>query len=277
MKKTMSLALCVAVIMFSVVACSKKKKSDPTTTIDCLASGLVVTTTDITKNKATVTATGGTGPYQYSVGGTTYQSSNVLTLENGNNNIFVKDANACTAGTIATCNAFADSRDGQVYSTVTIGTQTWMSENLNYNASGSLCYNASSDSCAKYGKLYDGTTAQTVCPNGYHLPSDTAWKILEIYLGMSVTEANMYNTLRGTDQGTKLLVNGSSGFNAKFSGAYNGSNVGVGTYTLFWSSTLDPINTGNYYTRVLTNSSTKVSRQSAPSTNNFYCVRCLKD
>jgi uncharacterized protein (TIGR02145 family) len=114
-----------------------------------------------------------------------------------------------------------DPRDGNKYKTVTIGEQTWMAQNLNYEAEHSWCYNNDTINCKKYGRLYDWKTAMAACPEGWHLPSLEEWDIL-VYnaggdnAGRMLKSRNLWN---GTDDyGFSALpggfrVRGDKGFN----------------------------------------------------------------
>gem|GEM_PF-2615796 len=97
---------------------------------------------------------------------------------------------------------------GQTYKTVTIGSQTWMAENLNIKVDSSWLASdphstrespRTSDIGAVFGRLYDWGAAlmgpspdscgiarhpsQGICPCGWHLPSDSEWTILSDYVG----------------------------------------------------------------------------------------------
>jgi uncharacterized protein (TIGR02145 family) len=95
----------------------------------------------------------------------------------------------------------------KTYKTVKIGNQTWFAENLNYNVEGSMCYDDDPANCAKYGRLYTWEAAKSVCPTGWHLPSDDEWDILVDYAGGSSTagtklksKSGWGNNGNGTDQ-----------------------------------------------------------------------------
>lgn len=97
---------------------------------------------------------------------------------------------------------FVDERDGQEYKYTTIGNQVWMAENLNYDAQGSICQGRDPSKCELYGRLYsyvghdpdraidtiNWNFIESVCPNGWHLPTLTEWKQLGSIVGGIGTE-----------------------------------------------------------------------------------------
>jgi len=116
---------------------------------------------------------------------------------------------------------FTDPRDGNVYGTKTFGNQTWMTENLRFNAPGeSFDYNNTAEHTRTHGKLYTFYGAIEAAPPGWHLPSDGEWKILETFLGMPEEDLDIqsYAQQRGTDEGAQLRVGGSSGMNFPMAG-----------------------------------------------------------
>ncbi|MCK5821836.1 MAG: hypothetical protein KAH17_08115 [Bacteroidales bacterium] len=95
---------------------------------------------------------------------------------------------------------FTDARDDQEYPYVVIGNQTWMMKNLAYAADkGSWVYDEKDKFIPDYGRLYNFDAAVKACPKGWHLPSDSDWKNLEMYLGMDPHSADSVDWRRSGD------------------------------------------------------------------------------
>jgi uncharacterized protein (TIGR02145 family) len=78
--------------------------------------------------------------------------------------------------------------------TVTIGTQTWMAENLNRRTADSWCWSDDAANCNTYGRLYTWDAARTACPAGWHLPSRDEWEVLEDFVGGSSIAGTILKT-----------------------------------------------------------------------------------
>jgi uncharacterized protein (TIGR02145 family) len=142
-----------------------------------------------------------------------------------------------------------DTRDGHSYSTVPIGDQIWMAENMAYLPfvnnvdDGSEDqgkdndpfyyvngYNGTDTSAAKrtasfnqYGVLYNYNAAVKACPDGWHLLTDEEWMDLELYLGMTSVEVTRQGS-RGTDEGNRIKATWGWQFNTWKDEYGNGTN-----------------------------------------------------
>jgi len=192
--------------------------------------------------------------------------------------------------------------EGNIYKTVTIGSQTWMAENLRTTryrdntvipnvkdtawgrlTTGIYCdYNNDASMGAKYGKLYNWyvvNDSRNIAPIGWHVPSNQEWTTLINYLGGEnwaggkLKEAGTLNWLSPNTGGTN-----ESGFTALPAGIRPESGLytsNLGSDGLWWTSTVY----GNYayrwgvkaYNSAATNSGYLSSKQSGLS------IRCIKD
>lgn len=201
---------------------------------------------------------------------------------------------------VKTMNGTLSDSDGNVYYTVSIGSQVWMAENLKttkYNngtsisnvidatawsnlTAGAYCdYNNNPSNSNIYGRLYNYYTVvdlNKLCPTGWHVPTDAEWTTLTTYLG---GESVAGDKLKGTDTTQWIMSNTEPTNETGFTGLPAGNRDEEGAYEnfgyfgLWWSST-------DYFSsawcRGLNSRYSGVNR-----TNSYrrigYSIRCLKD
>jgi len=201
--------------------------------------------------------------------------------------------------------------DGNVYNTVSIGTQCWMASNLRvtkYNngylipldnsggstgdvstetwtarTSGALTvYAHSNGNLITYGYLYNwyaATDSREICPTGWHVPSDAEWTTLTDFIGTNPgTKLKKNSTLWSTNTGTDNY-----GFSA-LPGGYrdvNGGFTDIGGISFFWSANESevraPLNrawnrTMYYYSGIVGRTNSSYNDKSVGAS-----LRCLKD
>jgi uncharacterized protein (TIGR02145 family) len=185
--------------------------------------------------------------------------------------------------------------DGNSYPTIGIGSQIWLAENLkttkysngdligtttgSINGKYQWAYDDNESNVAIYGRLYTwyaATDSRNVCPTGWHLPTDSEWSTLTIFLGGDESIAGCKLKETGTThwRSSNNLVTNESGFTALPGGCrawddfYN-----VGSSGYWWSSTAPT--TSSFYRHIYDSDCALIS--DGIGYNYGFSVRCLKD
>ena len=184
-----------------------------------------------------------------------------------------------------------DEIGGKTYRTVTIGSQTWLAENLDFKFSGcdiggsgttpnAWYYNNDEATYGwngkKYGLLYNWHAVKLLNDNrsslipGWHVSSTTEWDSLANAVGGASTAGTV---LKSTTDWTSGAGTDDYGFTAFPSGYYDGSFMLLGSRAHFWTST--EYNSSYAYYR---NLGTKASLYSGDDVKTYgRSVRLVKD
>jgi uncharacterized protein (TIGR02145 family) len=195
--------------------------------------------------------------------------------------------------------------DGNVYDTIKIGNQIWMSENLkttkfqdgtplsNTSEVDNATWAAASGSTTKYWALVNGTSANTqtyglvynqfavtgsttgatasnnLCPSGWHVPTSAEFTTLNTFLGTATAGTQMKSTTLWASAGNGT---NSSGFNGVPSGRRPSSWQLFNTYNFFWTTS---VSTNSVFWTLRNTSNLFELEGNLPSLGNT--VRCLKN
>jgi uncharacterized protein (TIGR02145 family) len=188
--------------------------------------------------------------------------------------------------------------EGQNYSTVQIGSQCWMAENLNVGNplfSGEFpsnndtiekyCYGFNPSNCTTYGGLYrwdeamdyintDGT--QGICPVGWHIPTKVESDNLIDFLGGNYLAGGEMKETGNTYWDDNVGATNESGFSSR-GGGFNssGSNFNyLKIYGQFWTST----DAGGGQSYALVNINESVYGWTSQYLKTYSnSIRCIKD
>ncbi len=205
-----------------------------------------------------------------------------------------------------TCPASVTDVNGNSYQTILVGSQCWMRENLkteNYRngnpiptsltnlewqttiAGAFAAYDNSASNKSTYGLLYNWhavVDSRSICPDGWHIPSDDEWTTLTDELGEFFVSGGKMKSTGNLSAGTGLwqAPNTDATNSSGFSGHPGGFKALSGGYNLigyngYWWSSSHAFST-NAWIRELSYSFGSTTRSSG-SKQIGYSVRCLKD
>jgi uncharacterized protein (TIGR02145 family) len=199
--------------------------------------------------------------------------------------------------------------EGNTYKVVTIGSQTWMAENLKTtkyndgsiiqnlkddkewsNASSSLTaawcyYKNDSTNNVKFGKLYNWYAVnrttngnKNICPTGWHVPTDAEWTVLTDYLGGEGISGGKMKEAGSISWNSPNIDATNSSLFTGIPGGYinnNGVSDSIGYRGYWWSST--EYNTPYAWYRSLSYKVKVTYRNYFVSKKSGISVRCIKD
>jgi uncharacterized protein (TIGR02145 family) len=190
--------------------------------------------------------------------------------------------------------------DGNVYDAVTIGTQTWMMQNLkttryrngdqittglsntdwqNATSGAYAIYNNLDGNNTTYGKLYNWyavSDSRNICPEGWHVPTDVEWTKLISYLGGEnvaggkLKESGTSHWTSPNQASNKSSFTALPGGQRGWYGPYND----LGTYGYWWSSS-EGFSDGSWGISTVNIESIVVKYNYAKECG--FSVRCIKD
>lgn len=200
-----------------------------------------------------------------------------------------------------------DDEDGNTYDIIEIGDQCWMKQNMRVGSRIDSSESSSDDGDTEYycydddqgncdndhpnypdggiyywdeAMQYSTTDAQGICPDGWHIPSDPEWHVLESYLKDQIETCDP-GRLASPDcdpAGDELKPTGGSGFEANLAGYVSGSFTQRNSRYRFWSSTQSGV-IGHSWIRGTATSAgdTGLYRVSEGISNSAASIRCIKD
>lgn len=214
---------------------------------------------------------------------------------------------------VETCSATIKDIDGHTYKVIKIGSQCWMQENLktsrykdgaaittglsasewtNTTQGAFAIYEDKADNNDTYGKLYNGHAVATgkLCPEGWRIPTDEDFKVLEKHLGLPDDQLNLTGergnaeAIGGKMKSTLLWdspnagANNSSGFSALPAGTRNsvGDYIVLKQYATFWTSTPYATDSSYLWNHHLYYNGAGVGRI-YETKNRGYSCRCIKN
>jgi uncharacterized protein (TIGR02145 family) len=243
-----------------------------------------------------------------------HSTINIDSIKFDSGNMFVYHVNGSTSYSTTVIDSIVfrtDSSSGNS-ETVTIGTQVWMKKNLDVShyrngdtipevrenwggpTIGRWCYYENdSANGSVYGKLYNWYAvddSRGLAPEGYHVPSDDEWKTLEMYLGMTQTQADSTGW-RGSPVSAMLRETGTTHWDPNYNatnssnftalpGGYRYLHYGafyfITTHAVFWTSTYSG-DDGAWLRDLWGNNSENTVYRGGNYTWDGNSVRCVRD